>query len=198
MTSRSVSSSLPSDRLAIQVEAVEHVRAADPRARRGDLLEPIVEGHEPEQILEEHRRQPGGRDRARNRRRNRHRPSTPQRVDSDASATATMAALLSCSNSRVISGLKLVSDDCAQSIDDIRSPGSQSRMPTKLNPRALEHAGMVAERELLHPLQDEELDLGDLLQVDERLPLVHPTPVGRVWELALESQIAIMAPARGR
>ena len=48
-----------------------------------------------------------------------------------------MAALLSCSNSRVIIGLKLVSDDCAQSIDDIRSPGSQSRRPTKLNPRPL-------------------------------------------------------------
>src|SRR5262245_1835207 len=61
-------------------------------------------------------------------------PSTPQRVDIDASATAITVALLSWSNSRVISGLKLVSDDCAQSIDDIRSPGCQSRTPTKLNP----------------------------------------------------------------
>src|SRR4030095_5646095 len=64
-------------------------------------------------------------------------PATPQRVDSEASTTATMAALLSCSNSRVIIGLKLVSDDCDQSIDDIRSPGSQSRTPTKLNPAPL-------------------------------------------------------------
>ena len=64
-------------------------------------------------------------------------PLTPHRVDSDASATATIVALLSCSNSRVMSGLKLVSDDCAQSIDDTRSPGSQSRMPTKLKPEPL-------------------------------------------------------------
>src|SRR5262245_1519771 len=64
-------------------------------------------------------------------------PATPHRVDSDASTTATIAALLSCSNSRVMSGLKLVSDDCDQSMDDMRSPGSQSRMPTKLNPAPL-------------------------------------------------------------
>ncbi len=64
-------------------------------------------------------------------------PSMPQRVDSDASATAMIVAVLSCSNSRVISGLKLVIDDCAQSIDDMRSPGSHSRSPTKLNPPPL-------------------------------------------------------------
>src|SRR5499426_708128 len=64
-------------------------------------------------------------------------PPTPHLVDADASATVTIAALLSCSNSRVIIGLKLVSDDCDQSMDDIRSPGSQSRMPTKLKPAPL-------------------------------------------------------------
>ena len=48
-----------------------------------------------------------------------------------------IVALLSCSNSRVMIGLKLVSDDCAQSIDDSRSPGSQSRSPTKLKPEPL-------------------------------------------------------------
>ncbi len=64
-------------------------------------------------------------------------PCTPQRVDSDASATATITALLSCSNSRVIIGLKFVIDDCAQSIDAIRSPGCQSRRPTKLKPPPL-------------------------------------------------------------
>ena len=48
-----------------------------------------------------------------------------------------MVALLGCSNSRVIIGLKLVSDDCAQSMEDVRSPGSQSRTPTKLNPGPL-------------------------------------------------------------
>jgi hypothetical protein len=64
-------------------------------------------------------------------------PWTPQRVDSDASATAMIVALLCCSNSRVMIGLKLDSDDCAQSIEDSLSPGSQSRSPTKLNPGPL-------------------------------------------------------------
>ena len=49
-------------------------------------------------------------------------------------------------------GLKLVSDDCAQSIDDSRSPGCQSRSADEVEPGPLEHAGMIAERELLHPL----------------------------------------------
>ena len=33
-----------------------------------------------------------------------------------------------------MSGLKLVSDDCAQSIDSKRSPACQSRRPTKSKP----------------------------------------------------------------
>src|SRR4029434_6034956 len=36
----------------------------------------------------------------------------------------------------------------------------------EVEPRALEHARMVAEREFLHPFQDEELDLSDLLEID--------------------------------
>ena len=64
-------------------------------------------------------------------------PAAPHRVESDASATASTVAVLSCSNSRMIIGLKLVIDDCAQSIDDRRSPGCQSRRLTKLNPEPL-------------------------------------------------------------
>src|SRR2546430_5989722 len=61
-------------------------------------------------------------------------PSMPQRVDSDASATAITVAVLRCSNSRTTIGLKLVSVDCGQSMFDMRSPGCQSRRPTKSNP----------------------------------------------------------------
>ena len=53
------------------------------------------------------------------------------------SATATMAALLGCSNSLVTIGLKFVRDDCAQSIAERRSPGSQSRTPTNVKPGPL-------------------------------------------------------------
>ena len=102
-------------------------------------------------VLEEHRRQAHGRHGARDAV-SMVAPCAPHRVDSDASATATMAALLSCSNSRVMSGLKLLSDDCAQSIED----GAVARLPVagadEVEARALEHAGVVAERQLLHPL----------------------------------------------
>ena len=61
-------------------------------------------------------------------------PAAPQRVDSDVSATMTSRAVLCCSNSRVTSGLKLLSVDCGQSIDVSRSPGCQSRRPANSNP----------------------------------------------------------------
>ncbi len=61
-------------------------------------------------------------------------PSIPQRVDSDRSATTTTPAVLGCSNSRTIIGLKFVSVDCGQSIDEKRSPACHSRRPTKSNP----------------------------------------------------------------
>ena len=38
---------------------------------------------------------------------------------------------------------------------------------------------MVAEGELLHPLQNEELDLGNLLQVDDRILVTVPGRVDR-------------------
>ena len=56
-------------------------------------------------------------------------PPAPQRVESDVSATITSRAVLSCSCSRVTSGAKFVSVDCAQSMADGRSPGCQSRRP---------------------------------------------------------------------
>ena len=62
-------------------------------------------------------------------------PLAPQRVDSDVSATATTPAVLGCSNSRTIIGLKLVMVDCAHSTCDSLSPGCHSRSPTKSNPR---------------------------------------------------------------
>ena len=147
--------------LLIEVDAVDDVRLADARPRGRHLAELVVERDQAELILEEHGREADGRHRRgrsppRSARRSRRSASTSRRRPRRRSC-----ALLSCSNSRVISGLKLVSDDCAQSIDDSRSPGCQSRMPTKLKPAPLNTLRVIAERELLHPLQDEQLDLGD-------------------------------------
>ena len=44
-------------------------------------------------------------------------PSIPQRVEGDRSATTTIGAVPGCSYSRTTIGVKLVSDDCGQSID---------------------------------------------------------------------------------
>ena len=65
-------------------------------------------------------------------------PFMPQRVDSDASATTMTVAVLGCSNSRTMSGEKFVSVDCAQSIDEKRSPACQSRRPRKSKPEPCE------------------------------------------------------------
>src|SRR6185295_15263364 len=46
-------------------------------------------------------------------------PSTPHRVESDPSATTMTFAVLGCSNSRTMSGLKFVSEDCGHPIDDV-------------------------------------------------------------------------------
>jgi hypothetical protein len=40
----------------------------------------------------------------------------------------------------------------------------------------MKHAGVLADRELAHPLEDQQLDLGDLRQVDERLDLLFSSP----------------------
>ena len=57
-------------------------------------------------------------------------PVAPQRVDADRSATMITLDVVGCSNSRTISGLKLLSDDCGQSMFSKRSPACQSRSPT--------------------------------------------------------------------
>ena len=61
-------------------------------------------------------------------------PSMPQRVDGETSATATTPAVLGWAKSRTTSGLKFVIVDCGQSMAASRSPGCQSRSPTKSNP----------------------------------------------------------------
>jgi hypothetical protein len=84
-------------------------------------------------------------------------PCVPHRVDREASATARTVALLGCSNSRVIMGLKLVSDDCAQSI-----AGLPVAHADEIESETLERARMLAEGEFLHPFQDEQLNLRKL------------------------------------
>ena len=122
----------------VGVEAVDDVALAGARPERGEVHEAGVEGDQPERILEEHRRHADAWRSARATAAAIGTPSTPQRVDGERSAIAMTVAVLGCSNSRTMSGEKLVSDDCAQSIDENRSPACQSRSPTKSNPEPCE------------------------------------------------------------
>ena len=100
----------------------------------------------------------------------------PQRVDADRSATMITLEVVGCSNSRTISGLKLVSDDCGQSMCLEAIAGLPVAQADEVEARAVKHAGVLADRELAHPLEDEQLDLGDLREVDERLDFLFASP----------------------
>jgi hypothetical protein len=65
-------------------------------------------------------------------------PLTPHRVEAEPSATTTTLALLGCSNSRTISGVKFVSVDWAQSICEGRSPPA-SRAAHEVESGAVRH-----------------------------------------------------------
>ena len=104
-------------------------------------------------------------------------PSMPQRVDSDASATTMTVAVLAL--------LELADDHRAEvgerrlrPVDRSTSgrPACQSRRPTKSKPVPVKQAAVLADRELAHPPQDQQLDLGELRQVDERLDVLLSRP----------------------
>ena len=95
-------------------------------------------------------------------------PSMPQRVDSDPSATAMMVAVLAL--------LEVAHDHRAEVRQrrlrpvDLRHP--IARLPVaqadEVEPRSVEQAAVLADGELAHPAQDQQLDLGQLRQVHER------------------------------
>ena len=67
-----------------------------------------------------------------------------------------------------MSGLKFVNVDCGQSIVENRSPASQFRSPDVIETGSVREAAMIANRDLAHAPQDQQLDLGDFGHVDER------------------------------
>ena len=122
----------------IGVEAVDDVALAGARAERRQVLEAGVEGDQAERILEEDGRHADRGDRAGDGGGDRHAVRRRSASRARRSATASTVAVLGCSNSRTTSGEKLVSDDCAQSIDEKRSPACQSRRPRKSKPEPCE------------------------------------------------------------
>ena len=99
-------------------------------------------------------------------------PSMPQRVESDASATAIdrrRAALLVVADHHraEVGQRRLRPVDVRRAIAGL--PVAQA---DEVEARALKQAAMLADRELAHPPHDEELDLGELRQVHERLDIL--------------------------
>ena len=76
------------------------------------------------------------------------------------------------------SGEKLLRLDCAQSMFAKRSPASQFAQADEIEAVAVEEAAVLAERELAHPLEDDQLDLADLREVDQRCDLLLAGPHG--------------------
>ena len=157
-------------------DAGEEVVAAVDNA--DDLLT-VVERHQPELILKEHRRQPGSGHCPRNRHRDCRAASH--------SAARGQRGIDHGDNRRVAVLFEFAGDQRTEVGErglrpvDRRHPipGLPVAHANEVEPRAFEDAGVVAERELLHPLQNEELDLGNLLQVDERVIVAVPRRVDR-------------------
>ena len=77
-------------------------------------------------------------------------------------------AVLGWSNSRTTSGAKLVSVDCGQSMAEKRSPACQSRKPDEVEAGAVGAAAVIAGDPAGQAPQHQQLDLGDLVEIDQR------------------------------
>ena len=155
--------------ILVGVEAVDHLALAGPRPDRRQVLEAGVERDQAERILEEHRRHADGRDRAGDRRGDRHAVDAAPRRQRAIGDRRRRVAVLGCSNSRTIERGE-VGQRRLRPVDrrePVARPASRAG-PTKSKPVPCEQAAMLADRHLAHPLEDEQLDLGDVGQVDER------------------------------
>ena len=143
-----------------------HVGTADFRARRGHLLELVVEGQQAELILEEHRRQAHSRHGARDR-----------GLDGGSVRPASRGKrrIGHGHNRGVAVLLELTRDERAEVVERRLRPvdigGAVAGLPVagtdEVEPPALVDAGVVAQRQLLHSLQNEDLYLGYLAEIDE-------------------------------
>ena len=160
--------------LLVQVEAVDDVRLADARPRRRDLPKGLVERDQAELILKEHRRQAHGRHRARDGGGDRHAggaaPRGQRRVGDGHHRRGAVLLELAHDHRAEVGQRRLRPVDRRQAV--ARLPVAQA---DEVEPGALEHARVIAERELLHAPEDEELDLGDFGQVDEGRRLDSPS-----------------------
>ena len=142
------------------------------RGRRPcSLRELVIERHEADRILEEHGRHADRREGPRDGGRNRH------AVDPAARRQRPIGHHDHAGGARL---LELANDERAEvgerrlrPVDRLEAiAGLPFAQADEVEPRAVKAAGVLADRELAHPLQDEQLDLGDIRQADERLAVV--------------------------
>ena len=175
----------------ISVEAVNHLVLADARADRLQLLEAALEGDHPERVLEEHRRHPDGGDGAGHGMgdehvaagRGRSDRTLGQRVDAAAGRARVVGDHHHAGGRRLLE----VADDQRREVGERRLrpvdvleaiAGLPVAQADEVEAVAVEQAAMLAEGELTHPLEDDQLDLADLRQVDQRGDLLLARPHG--------------------
>jgi hypothetical protein len=150
---------------------MDHLVLADPGADGGQLIEVRVERDDAERVLKEDRRHADRADGARDGRRNRH------AVDAAASRQRSVG------DDDDVGGAALfeIADHHRAEIGERRLRPVDGRQPVarlpvaqadEVEPRPVEQAAMLADRELAHPAKDEQLDFGQLRQVDERLDVL--------------------------
>ncbi len=144
-----------------------------------EMQEPAVEGDQAERILKEDRRHADAwRWRGRPPRQSARR-WTPQRVEGETSAMAidrggARLFELADDERREVGERRLRPVDRREAI-----AGLPVAQPDEVEAGAVRAAAMIADRHLAHALEDDELDLGDVRQVDERRDLlVVPRPHG--------------------
>ena len=166
---------LESHAALIRVEAMHDVSLARARTDHPESPESLVERDEAELILEEDRRHADGGDRARHDGADRIRRRRRTRVESGSignHADSGRARLL-----------ELADDErrkvCQRGLRPVDLRRAVARLPVakakKVEARSVLAAAVIADRHVTHPLEDDELDFGDLGEIDEAArPLPEP------------------------
>ena len=150
----------------VGVETVNDLPLADAGSQAAQILEPGVEGEQPDGVLEENRRHPQRRDRPG------HRCGYRLSVDPAPGRRRCVRENDDAGRARLF---EVADDERAEAgecglrpVDRLeavaRLPVAQ---PDEIEPRAVEEARVLADRELAHPFHDAELDLRHVRQGDE-------------------------------
>src|SRR5438477_3104687 len=154
--------------LLMGAKEVDHLVLADARGHGCEVPEPRVERDQAERVLEKHGRDANRADRPRDGRGDRHAvDAAPGRLrhvgDRHDAGGARLREIAHDQRAEVRDG-RLRPVDGRQAI--ARLPVAQ---PDEVESAAVKHAAVIADRELAHPVQDAQLNLGEIREVHQRI-----------------------------